>query len=325
MTPKPKDFYGKEVADAIRKACEKLQVPQEQLEIEVVETGSTGIFGLIRKKAHIKASVKEPEGEKVEKLSKTQPKPKAEKVEKKTAAAKPAEQAEQESPPQDEQQGAAHAASSASKSEKSVDSYDDEDDFEDNGQLDAEAEGEESSEEQLSEDTIACVRQELTNILELMGYPSPVEVTAKGTSIFCHVGEEYEDVLTGQDGKTLDSLQYLLRKIIVRKVPSRVRLTVDVGNYREKRIADLKERAAELAESVRNDGKTQVIPSLSPSERRVVHMSLQENKDIRSRSVGEGLFKKILIYKPGKSGRGGGRKRGNSKGRRNNNSRKKNE
>ncbi len=325
MTPKTQDFYGKEVADAIQEACEKLQVPQEQLEIEVVETGSTGIFGLIRKKAHIKASVKESEVEETEGLSTKPPQPKAEKVEKKAAAAtKEIEQVEQQPAKQDEKQSITEAASPESKTLHSAESFDDDEDFEENGQLDVDEDDEEASAEQLSEEVIASVRQELINILELMGYPSPVEVTAKGTSVLCHVGEEYEEVLTGQDGKTLDSLQYLLRKIIVRKVPNRLRLTVDVGNYREKRIADLKERALELADSVRNDGKTQVIPSLSPSERRVVHMTLQESKDIRSRSIGEGLLKKILIYKPGKSGRGGGRKRGNSRGRRNNN-RKKNE
>ena len=45
---------------------------------------------------------------------------------------------------------------------------------------------------------------------------------------------------------------------------------------------------------------TQAIPALNPSERRVVHMLLQDDKEVRSRSVGEGLFKKVLIYKPGK-------------------------
>jgi spoIIIJ-associated protein len=52
MSLNKKDYYGKEVTDAIRQACADLNVPQEQLDIEVVEPGSTGIFGLRRKKAH---------------------------------------------------------------------------------------------------------------------------------------------------------------------------------------------------------------------------------------------------------------------------------
>ena len=59
MAIKKHDFLGKEVADAIKEACETLKVPQERLDIEVLETGTTGIFGLIRKKAKIRVSVKE--------------------------------------------------------------------------------------------------------------------------------------------------------------------------------------------------------------------------------------------------------------------------
>jgi len=62
----------------------------------------------------------------------------------------------------------------------------------------------------------------------------------------------------------------------------------------------LQDQARELAALVKVDGKTQVIPSLNAAERRVVHMALQDDKEIRSRSVGDGLFKKVLIYKPGK-------------------------
>lgn len=330
MTPRPRDFYGKEVADAIQKACEELQVPQEELDIEVVETGSSGIFGLIRKKAQIKVVIKGPEADvssEADVVSAEQKKPKTTTKKVPAQPKLPVEAAEQIQAAQVKSEGTVQPSTAAKDGlKKPLESYDDEDDFEDDDALSNETEEAESKgEQQLPEEAIACIGEELTSILKLMGYPSSVNVTAEGTSVLCHVGEEYQQVLTGQDGKTLDSLQYLLRKIVVRKVPHRLRLTIDIGNYREQRLADLKERAAELAESVKNDGKTQVIPSLSPSERRVVHMSLQDDKDIRSRSVGEGLFKKILIYKPGKSGRGGGRKRNSSKNRRNNSNRRKNE
>jgi spoIIIJ-associated protein len=51
---------------------------------------------------------------------------------------------------------------------------------------------------------------------------------------------------------------------------------------------------------VKDSGKTRSIPALNPAERRIVHMVLQDDSTIRSRSVGEGLFKKILIYLPGR-------------------------
>ena len=59
MATEGKDFYGKDVASAIKEACAALGVAQENLDVEVVETGSAGIFGLIRKKAHIRATVQD--------------------------------------------------------------------------------------------------------------------------------------------------------------------------------------------------------------------------------------------------------------------------
>jgi spoIIIJ-associated protein len=148
-----------------------------------------------------------------------------------------------------------------------------------------------------------------------MGFPSTLEVETTGQSVVCTLRGEFEENLTGADGKVLDSLQYLLRKIISRKVPERLRISINVGDFREKRLEELKIKAVEMAAQVKEDGKTQVLPALNPGERRVIHMILQEDKEIRSRSVGDGLFKKILIYKPGKGNRPGGRKRPQTKGR----------
>ena len=57
---KAKDFYGKEVTTVIEEACREFGVSQEELDIEVLETGSAGIFGLCKKKAHIRAQIKKP-------------------------------------------------------------------------------------------------------------------------------------------------------------------------------------------------------------------------------------------------------------------------
>ena len=297
MSLEKKDFFGKTVADVIRQACDALQTPQENLDIEVIETGSSGIFGFIRKKAHIRASIKDTVAVTkakaktvppvaAERPLPVQPKPAPaakEPVEKKAIPQAEAIQAEKESGDEDEDDLPVAA----------------------------------STEEPLSQESIDLVQQELSQLLQLMGIPSKIEVEAQGSSVRCHVSGDFEEDLTGQEGKTLDSLQYLLRKVIARKISERVRISIDVGDFREKRQDELEDQARELAALVKEDGKTQVIPSLNPSERRVVHMTLQDDKEIRSRSVGDGLFKKVLIYKPGtKPKSGSSRKRPQSRGRR---------
>ncbi len=286
MSPKTKDFYGKDVASAIKEACDTLNVAQENLDIEVIETGSTGIFGLIRKKAHIRVTVQS---------DKDAAEPKAKK---KARPAKPK--------PQKKTEPREHKAVTTPVVPDNTEEINEAED-EDNGENGEQVQSREPVE--ISSESLEVIRAELEKILELMACPSTVEAEIIEGSVQLKVSGEFEDDLTGEDGRTLDSLQYLLRKIVSRKISERVRLAIDVGDYRERRNQELREKAVDCAALVKQNGKTQVIASLNPSERRIVHVVLQGDTDIRSRSVGDGLFKKVLIYKPGK-GKAGGRKKG---------------
>jgi spoIIIJ-associated protein len=281
MPAEKKDFFGKTVADVIKQACDALQTPQENLNIEVIETGSTGIFGFIRKNAHIRASIKEDivVPEKRDERPAIQP---SRTVQHTPASISVAKEIFQQEP---------ITRNETSQPEIPTGDEEDGEDFS-SAPL---------SEEPLSQENIDKVQEELAQLLQLMELPSQVTVEAQGSSVLCHVSGDFQEVLIGQEGKTLDSLQYLLRKISARKIPERVRISIDIGEFRVKQQDELEKQARELAALVKEDGKTQIIPSLNPSERRVVHMALQNDKDIRSRSVGEGLFKKVLIYKPGKA------------------------
>ena len=280
------DFYAKEVTDAIKKACDTLKVSQEELNIEVIETGSFGIFGLIRKKAHIRAVVKglesEAADEPVEQQEEAASSPKASK-----AKAKP-----KKATPEKADEPVSEKEEIAPKEEKKKQPVP------------------KKAPVEITPESVELVRHQLEELLKLMTFPSSVTAELDSGTIRCRVGEEHEEALTGQDGKIIDSLQYLLRKLVARQVEEKIRLSIDIGQFREKRKVELMERAKELAALVKEDGKTQAIPPLNPSERRIVHVTLQDDKDIRSRSVGDGLFKKILIYKPGKGKKPGGNKRG---------------
>ncbi len=284
MSSAKMDFYAQEVTDAIKKACDTLQVPQEELTIEVVDTGSMGIFGLIRKKAHIRACVGALDIEEVAE----KPKPKKKKAAPKTKAPKV------EKPK--EEKVSAPAVEITEKVEVKEEKE--------------KPRPPRKEPVEIKPESVEVVRQQLEELLKLMGFPSEVTAELDGGTVRCKVGEEHEEALTGQEGKIIDSLQYILRKLAARKVEEKIRLSIDIGQFREKRKVELVARAKELAELVKEDGKTQAIPPLNPSERRVVHVALQDDKDIRSRSVGDGLFKKILIYKPGKGKKPGANKRG---------------
>lgn len=298
MSADVKDFYGKDVAEAMKKACETLGVAQENLTIEVVETGSSGIFGLIRRKAHIRVSVQAVEDE---------PSQPTESSPSKKSPAKPKKKAR------------------PAKTKEPLEPVEKEPEIPEDTRVvsDDKAEGNKSDEDknsnreplELSAESLTIIKEELTSILDLMGCSSTITVENIDGAAHCKISEDHEETLTAQDGRVLDSLQYLLRKIVSKKISGRIQITIDVGDYRERRYLQLRELAVEYAALVKENAKTQVIPSLNPSERRVVHVVLQDDPEIRSRSVGEGLFKKVLIYKPGKARKNNGRKRGRNKNR----------
>ncbi len=300
MSPKNKDFYGKDVAEAIKLACNHFGVAQENLTIEVLETGSKGIFGLIRQRAHIRATTQEKKDEAAAERPQKKPRQKPAAAPKKEKPVAPAKEDIPAAPEKEEAPAAVEPPPAPADKPG------------DTGPREKAAAAEPV---EFSDESLDTVKNELAAILELMGCPSTVSAEYDGTTVNCRVGDEHQELLTSQDGRVLDSLQYLLRKIISKKISGRVQLSIDVGNYREKRYQELQQLAVDYSAQVKEDGKTQVIPSLNPSERRVVHVALQDDPDIRSRSVGDGLFKKVLIYKPGKGKKSNGRKRGRSRNR----------
>jgi spoIIIJ-associated protein len=142
-----------------------------------------------------------------------------------------------------------------------------------------------------------------------MASPSEISVSSDQENVTALIKGEYVTEIVAQNGKILDSLQYLLRKMIGKKFTEKAIISLDAGDFRAKRNEELKQLGLQYAAEVKKSGKTRSIPSLNPSERRVVHLALQDDKDVRSRSVGEGLFKKVLIYCPGKGRKGSARRK----------------
>nr|MBF0222980.1 RNA-binding protein [Desulfobulbaceae bacterium] len=145
------------------------------------------------------------------------------------------------------------------------------------------------------------VKALLPDMVALMGFPSEVTTSTSGNKISAHISGEFTKELVGRDGDTLDAIQYLMRKMISqKKYTDKLFFSLDCGDFRDSRETELQELALQMAAKVKETGKTQTIAALNPAERRIVHVTLQDNKAIRSSSVGEGLYKKIRIFAPGK-------------------------
>ena len=103
--------------------------------------------------------------------------------------------------------------------------------------------------------------------------------------------------LIGNHGKHLESLQYILSMMLRNKLEegSNYRVVLDVCGYKEDRNKKIEHMALQKADDARILGEAIELPPMSPSDRRVVHMTLQVFDDIKTESVGEGEDRRVKI------------------------------
>jgi spoIIIJ-associated protein len=140
----------------------------------------------------------------------------------------------------------------------------------------------------------AAVRQWCEEALRLGGFEVELRTSENETQIHVKLyGRDTRRMLERQ-GELLDALQVLANKALVgRKVEKDVEL--DCSAFKERRVEELGERARETAERVRRDGREQLLPAMSPIERRIVHLALQDDAQVTTESRGDGFFKRVAI------------------------------
>lgn len=137
------------------------------------------------------------------------------------------------------------------------------------------------------------------SFLEGMGtfidLPMNVHATRQNDRLVFLIQGEDGDVLIGKDGEVLDALQYLLRLAIAKRYKQGLRLLIDINGYRERRKKSLTTMARRLADKAKRTGRSIKTDPLNPYERRIIHTLFKHNKNISTKSEGEGHTKKVVI------------------------------
>jgi len=103
------------------------------------------------------------------------------------------------------------------------------------------------------------------------------------------------DILIGKDGEILEGLQHILRLAIAKKFKNNLKILVDINGYRVKRKNTLTIMAKRLADKAKMTGRKHKTDPLNPYERRIVHTLFKHNRNITTKSEGEGHTKKVII------------------------------
>ncbi len=357
------EFDGKNLEQAIEKACAALNVTRKKLSYDVISSGSSGIFGIVGvKKARIRATlpekkistndldrdaieedeldgvmsivdeafaepaVKEKERPK-KKPKKSQPKkaapqkkndkkvvskweqdietpdfqepeatePEVKAPEVKAPEAKaPEAKAPEAKAPEAEAPEAKDPEAKAPEAEKDLG-------FEEDVEIDERDEGyppkyKDEIPVDVSEESVALGIETLQKMVDLITTDSTVIAETDQDRLLLRVEGGNSGVLIGRRGQTLEAMQFLTDKIINRKSESRVRLKVDIEGYMETRKANLQSLAHKMAEKAKKTGKPATINQMTAQDRRIVHLALKDDARVRTQSMGDGYYRRLVIF-----------------------------
>ena len=148
----------------------------------------------------------------------------------------------------------------------------------------------------------------LQRILDGISDGTTIKTKSSREKFFFSVTGGDSGVLIGKRGQTLEAIQYLLEKMINKRTTKKIRVMVDVEGYLEKRKNNLKQLASRMAEKAKKIKKPVTIGQMNAHDRRIVHIHLKDESGIRTQSIGDGYYRKLMIFP---------KKRGASKGRSN--------
>jgi spoIIIJ-associated protein len=139
------------------------------------------------------------------------------------------------------------------------------------------------------EEQADAVADFVEELLERMGIDAIAEPTTHGGHIYVDIVDGPEEdmaLLIGRHGQTLDAIQELARTAVGRRLDERIRVLVDVEDYRKRQEDRLIEWAREIAERVQRTGREESLDPMNPYERKLVHDAVSEFEGLESISEG---------------------------------------
>jgi spoIIIJ-associated protein len=123
------------------------------------------------------------------------------------------------------------------------------------------------------------------------------EVERNEDKVNVEIFGEDEELLRAKEGQLLDAIQLFLTRVVQHQLKDeRVTISVDNSGYREESNQELIDLAEKLKNIALEKGKPVYFRALPPRDRKVIHQHLAADGRVKSRSVGDGLYKKIKIY-----------------------------
>jgi spoIIIJ-associated protein len=154
---------------------------------------------------------------------------------------------------------------------------------------------EKASPEPVDRDVIMVVREVLEELLKLMEVRGRVEVLSDEIPVALDIKGDDLGILIGRRGQTLTALEYITKLVVAGKLKVWLPLEVDVAGYKQHRRDSLQRLALYVAEQVASRRRAITMEPMPPDERRIVHITLTDNPDVTTHSIGEGEGRKVVV------------------------------
>lgn len=250
------EFTGATVDEAIQDGLDALGLRADEIEVDVIEEGSKGIFGLGARQAVVRIRYK-PAG-----ASRTAP----------TSPEVDLEDEEDE----DDQEDAAEADESADEEEG---------DFPDDGD---ELAG-------IVRDTVIELLEKMQVRARVSAALMPEDEHSNRPAVAIDISGDDLNILIGKKAETLEALEYITRLIVSKEVGSSVIVNIDVQGFKKRKEQRLRRIAQSVARQAIETGRRQYLEPMSPADRRIIHMELRDHPQVFTESVGEGDRRKVTI------------------------------
>lgn len=135
----------------------------------------------------------------------------------------------------------------------------------------------------------------LEGILTRMQIESPVAAEETEEAIILSIQGDGSGLLIGKRGQNLDAIQYVVNKATHRSANGHKMIVIDTEDYRKRREESLIALAMRLGEKVKKTKKPVTVGQMNAHDRRVIHLAMQNDATLTTKSRGEGEYRKILI------------------------------
>ena len=136
----------------------------------------------------------------------------------------------------------------------------------------------------------------LSELLDKMGFTDyRIETSEQQGTYILNITSSESSLLIGKTAQTLDSIQFLMDKMLGSAIMDTPDIMIDVENYRKRMIKQLRDEAVKLAKNVKKSGRTQKMRPMVTMIRKEIHLAVKEIDGVTTVSRGQGNVKELLI------------------------------